>query len=123
MRRALVFAVLLFVGCCSSLPPQPPWPEVKNKLTGKLYEEIVACAGVPDSLTTVSEGTGAVVYRDYVSYGSAVGSLICEATMVVKEGHVVSVTQREHDDTTFGSKEWPNFKLCSKRFENCPWTR
>ena len=118
MRRALVFAVMFPVAC--SGPSQPPWSSVKGKLIGKTYEEVVACAGVPEGVTTVGQETGAILYRENDMNPSST----CEATMLVKEGQVVSITQRQNDQApTFAKVAWPNYTLCSKRFQECPWTR
>ena len=118
MRPVLIFVILLSVGC--SAEPQPPWPEVKNKLIGASYEDVVSCAGVPDNLTTVSEGTGAVLYRRYDVRTAST----CEATLVVKQGRVTGVTQNEVDaNSSYTKIVWPNQALCSKRFENCSWAR
>jgi hypothetical protein len=124
LNKSLPAAALFLVGCSVSSSSQTPWSEVKNRLIGKPYEEVVACAGIPDNLTTVTEGTGAVLYRQSIT-----GGFTCDSTMMIKAGTVVSVTEREIPSTDEkihippDSVMWPNYTLCSKRFENCTWRR
>jgi hypothetical protein len=118
MHRMLIFSISILIGCSAS--PQPPWSEVKNRLLGRTYEEVVTCAGVPDGITTVSEGIGAILYREHVSTPRST----CESTLLIKDGRVANITQRQNNESSTASNiVWPNYTLCSKRFESCPWTR
>lgn len=123
MHRSLVLAALLSVVCCSS-SSEPAWSVVKSQIIGRSYEDIVSCAGIPDTQSSVSVQTGAVLYRETIS-----GGFTCDATLIIKDGRVTTVTQREipsTDNTLHIPSDtvlWPNYSLCNKRFASCPWAK
>jgi hypothetical protein len=120
MYRAMVLVAVFFVTCCVGSSGEPTWPQVKSTLIGKTYANVVACAGIPESQSDVGERTGAVLYRDTIT-----GGFTCDATLIIKEGRVASITEREIPSTENSihippdSVMWPNYSLCSRRFKNC----
>jgi hypothetical protein len=90
-----------------------------NNLIGRSYADVVACAGIPESQADVGVRTGAGLYRMQLP-----GGFFCDSTLLVKEGRVVSVTEREVEGTDLGERMmWRDHELCIKRFESCLSTR
>jgi len=125
MYLALILVAVFFMAGCvgPSGSSQTPWSQVKSSLVGKTYADVVACAGIPESQADVGEKVGAVLYRDTIT-----GGFSCDATLMIKEGRVVSITERNVAETYRTSvispeKTWQDHTLCSRRFKSCPWAR
>lgn len=120
--RVLLGSIVLGVVACSA--DQPQWSNLKEQMIGRSYQDIVACAGIPDTQATIGENTGAVLYRDTVY-----GGFSCDATLIIKQSRVASVTQREIPSTDGvihippDRVMWPDYKLCSRRFASCHWSQ
>lgn len=121
-RLALLggMATMAAAGCTTPASPQPG--PIERALIGKTKQELLACAGAPQSETAV-EGTTVLTFYQRASplehYFSAARSGIacprrgCEARLTLKDDRVVSVQFQAVPEALDGCEE------CDEIFARC----
>jgi len=113
-------AVMLAAGCATPAPPQPG--PIQRALIGKIKQELLACAGAPQSETAVEGGTVLTYYQrasPLEHYFSAARSGVacprrgCEARLTLKDDRVVSVQFQAVPEALDGCEE------CGEIFARC----
>ncbi|MCP1229259.1 hypothetical protein [Acetobacter fabarum] len=127
LRKFASFGLLLLASACSSLPLR-----AKHDLIGMGRSDLIACAGVPDNVATLSDGEVLQWRQDQQVQGPLTlkgpfsleldlsGHGTCHVIIRLRQGHVINVEYTGPSDTLLGHYAAcvPLIQACEKRGYN-----
>lgn len=117
MRVLFALALILAVGACSSFGRADLANRAQTELVGLSKEQLLSCAGAPDRRAMSGETevlTYGVRTQTQASKDHPGSTRFCEATFVIRDGHVSKVSYRGATGGWFTTGE-----QCGYVVQNC----